>query len=192
MNELIMRRREMNTVKKLLPPGYKPMKYIQSASNAYINTGIKPNQNSVIKIRWYSIPHGYGTSMFASDAVYARYANSQTTLSLKFGSATSSATVAYRVTHTIEMSNAGITIDGNQIIVPSAADFSSSKNLLLGGWWNGTSVRPYGEIRYYEVEVDDYMLIPCQRESDGKYGVYITGLEVFKSSAGSAEFTGVA
>ena len=158
----------------------------------YINTGIKPNQNSVIKMKWYSISHGYGSSMFASDVVYARYANSQATLSLSFGSAKSSATVAYNAMHTIEMSNAGITIDGNQITVPGTADFTSSRNLLLGGWWNGSSVKSYSPIRYYEVEVDDYILIPCQRESDNKYGVYITGLEVFKSSAGSAEFTGVA
>ena len=175
-----------------LPSGYKKMKYIQNATNAYIDTGIKPNQNSVIKMKWYSQSHNYGTSMFASDVVYARYTNGQTTFYLKFGSASTTSTVAYKATHTIEMSNAGITIDGNQIIVPSAADFSSSKNLLLGGWWSGSSVKSYGPIRYYEIEVGDYTLIPCQRESDNKYGVYITGLEEFKSSAGSAEFTGVA
>lgn len=54
MNELLLRRRVAKSKPSILPDGYTQLRYITNPSTAYINTGIAPKLNAVVRatIMW--------------------------------------------------------------------------------------------------------------------------------------------
>lgn len=182
----------MNT-KSALPKEYKRLERILIPRYAYLNTGLSLTQDDELCLTLIYRAHSYGCALFYSDNIQAGYVHSNRQIFYKFGTATGYVNISERVKHEIKISTKGLYVDGEKVADITTTDFASSSILIPSSQTGGVGNSAYyGNSYYYKSfcikNGEKIEIIPCQRISDGKIGFYITGVEQFKTSAGTAEF----
>lgn len=174
-----------------LPEGYTELEYIYSGGSPWIDTGIKPNQNTSVRCGYY-IPQGIaGNSVvFGCTApASATQANNGIIRMLNpnrvgWGGTQSGSLVTITsgvdvdVFYDIYFNKNEISINDTIVATTtSSGDWQSDYNMyLFRRNTSGSATFPfYGRIYYFKVWDGDTLiqnLIPCRRESDGVVGMY--------------------
>lgn len=180
-------------IKSALPKEYKELERILIPRYAYLNTGLSLAQDDELCLTLIYRTQAYGCALFYSNNIQAGYYYSNKQIFYKFGTATGYADISERVKHTINISAEGLYVDGKKVADITTTDFASSSILIPSSQFGGSAYFAYyGNSYYYKSYCikngKKIEIIPCQRISDGKIGFYITGVEQFKTSAGTAEF----
>jgi hypothetical protein len=192
MNELLLRRRMM-AMKAEVPKEYKRLERILIPRYAYLNTGLSLTQDDELCLTLIYKEHSYGCALFRSDYIQAGYTFSKRQIFYKFGTATGYTSISPTVKHKIKISAKGLYVDGEKVADITTTDFASSSILIPTAQTGGSGTTAYyGNSYYYESYcIKDGVkikIIPCQRISDGKIGFYMTEVNQFKASSGTAEF----
>jgi hypothetical protein len=183
----------MMAMKAEVPKEYKRLERILIPKNAYLNTGLSLTQDDELCLTLIYRVHSYGCAFFNSNYIQAGFNRSNNRIFYKFGSTTGYASISATEKHEIKISAKGLYVDGEKIADITTTDFASSSILIPTAQTGGSGATAYyGNSYYYKsycikdgVKIE---IIPCQRISDGKIGFYMTGVEQFKASAGTAEF----
>lgn len=179
------------------------VEYIESTGTQYIDTGVIPNQDTSIEIKFENTKDntwlfGTRTSNSSSD-MFALYLSSLSGGSMWFmyGTAGNLYTTNINMTgvHTIKTNKEKLYIDDNLKITREVATFTSPKSLkLLTCDTNGTinSANFVGKIHYYKI-YDGDILVRDFRTAKDNTGVYCLYDEVEKRyyyNQGTGEFLG--
>lgn len=193
-----------------LPGEYVQLAYLQNDhAGAYIDTGIKPNQNTEIEIQYKKINGGwaadaygmvYGSRVATDSDGHYFYSNTPNNIGFAgFSNVAVNPTAGdkYATLYTVRNGKNGCYADG--VLNKSYdgyADFQSDLNLYLFALNGNGSVdsRHFnGLIYYFKVWESGSLiqdLIPVQRTSDGVYGMFDLVSKTFFTNAGTGNFTG--
>jgi len=186
-------------VKRDLPAGYTQVAYIESTGTQYIDTGIKPNQNTKVEMvvsDWHSGDN--------STAVFGAGASSSDRYEIFITSGG-----AYRSYYAGAYKNFGDTSAENKVVVSragnvstidgvsvtnDAATFSLTRSLYLMAYNSNGEATRFAPLKTYSCQVwgdgvsldRDY--VTCIQDSTGAAGVYDMVDNVFEHSAGTEEF----
>lgn len=183
-----------------LPAGYTRLAYIQSSGTQYIDTGIKPNQDTVAvaDVRFSAFPaaHSFVFGVYTSSnawCVYYRYSDSQyravngslAEKNISFPDPT--------MRTTITLKKAAFAVGENEIAM-TASTFSVNLNIYLfaqnrnGAVFNPAACNLYASQIYSNgVLVRDF--VPCMSDADG-IGLYDLVDGKFYGNAGTGVFIG--
>lgn len=194
-----------------LPGEYIQLNYLQNDhAGAYIDTGIKPNQNTEIEVQYKKINGGWAVDAYGM--VYgsrvAVDSNGHYYYSETYSSSTGFAGFSdiqikpaggtkYATVYTVRNGKNGCYVNGALTnSYDGYSDFQSNLNMYLFGLNGNGSVdsrKLNGLIYYFKVWEDGSLiqdLIPVQRISDGVYGMYDFVSGAFFTNAGTGNFTG--
>lgn len=183
-----------------LPSGYTQLKYIESSGTQYIDTGIKPNQNTsmVADVAFLGSAGNnvLGARNSSSDATN-RFGIITYSRSSKFGCFFGTSSIEGSSidtnSHVFEISSSGFSVDGINYGNPGTQNFSCSYPITIGAWNNGSSgivcaASKIKSVKIYDAAalVRDY--VPALRNSDGTVGMYDMVNAVFYTNEGSGVF----
>ena len=184
-----------------LPSGYTRLTYIENASTAYINTGIKGNNDfkTEVKVNPSALSGHIIGAYNGGVGMYAPYiANSKFYYYYRG--------TAYAGTNTIAIGNDYIvktdltkgaqSMEANGVVERTSTNNNSSStgvNLILFGYNNAGTINNdfKGKIYYCKIWQNNELVrdyIPCRKESDGKIGMYDLVSNTFYGSGNSANF----
>lgn len=190
-----------------LPSAYQEVEYIQSSGTQYIDTWIKPTNNTKIVSKLYMTSWAYQILCWVGRAWYyqsmsiyidgTKYNYIGRWRSSSSGNSTvSSSVIATGTTpHIFESSQSGgFYIDWTKIWTFTSYSFTESYNMYLFGWNNYWSARDLssGAIYYFKIYeswtlVRDF--IPCYRKSDSVIGLYDLVNNQFYTNSWTGTFT---
>lgn len=184
---------------------YTPVEYIGSTGTQYIDTGIKLNQNSRVKIK-YQYSAGTSTARVFGDA----HNNSKGwILTTQNGSINTKIQTVYGdswkpqanepqsiipSTNIVEFERNGVNqyVNNNLYYTNQSSNFeTTSTAIVFGAYYNSLSL---SSIKLYELWIwEDGTNIsrhfqPCYRKSDNKPGLYDTVTKEFYTNQGTGEF----
>lgn len=182
-----------------LPSGYTQLEYIQSSGAQYIDTGFKPNQNTVVRADiahdlssrtcWiFGARNGTNVGAFGFLTYKGVYR-------ADYGTATTNLSGTPTGRFTIEMNKNSVKIDGAVIATAAVQSFSTNYPIYLFANNNAGVSAGFSTTKIYGCEIyngDVLMLefIPCRRNSDNALGMYDTVHGTFYQNAGSGAFIG--
>lgn len=182
-----------------LPSGYTQLEYIQSSGAQYIDTGFKPNQNTVVRADiahdlssrtcWiFGARNGTNVDAFGFLTYKGAYR-------ADYGTATTNLSGTPTERFTIEMNKNSVKIDGAVIATAAVQTFSTNYPIYLFANNNAGVSAGFSTTKIYGCEIyngDVLMLefIPCRRNSDNALGMYDTVHGTFCQNAGSGTFIG--
>lgn len=187
-----------------LPDDYERLDYIESSGSQYINTGIKPDNNTRVEIS------GQYTYMDPG-IIYMMFGSRQSGKSLMMGKASSSnaslygycgsnfktlnswSTSDWFTQHNyVANNNDEFSVDSTSVLFSPEA-FSVDQNMYLFALNDNGTKKFSSHMRMYYARilkdgkcVRDY--IPCMRKSDGEVGMYDTISKTFFTNAGENKF----
>lgn len=182
-----------------LPEGYTELEYIQSTGTEYVDTGLKPNQDSraVADVQFMSFPSGHSAIFGSYDSVnqwwaYYRYDQSQYRA---VNGGTTQKSVAYAdptLRATLDLQNGLYRVNDTEVTW-SQDEFSIDSSVYLFALnRQGGSMQYPASCRMYSCKiydngtlVRDY--VPCLNPSN-EVGLYDIVNGVFYGNAGSGEF----
>lgn len=178
-----------------LPEGYTTLKWIELTGTQWINTGVKPNQNTDVIIKAESAVTGMFIGASDNRIQNFDYVNKFRIATNSFGignqtSSTMENTSDYPIT--LELNSTGGYKNGTQIwALSSLTSFSCSNNLSIGAWNRGTVVDTYLTGKIYSCQIYDgstlsRYFIPC-KNADGVVGMYDIAGQQFYGNAGSGD-----
>lgn len=182
-----------------LPSGYTQLEYIQSSGAQYIDTGFKPNQNTVVRADiahvlssrtcWiFGARNGTNVGAFGFLTYKGVYR-------ADYGTATTNLSGTPTVRFTIEMNKNSVKIDGAVIATASVQTFATNYPMFLFANNNAGVSAGFSTTQIYGCEIynGDILMrefIPCRRNSDNALGMYDTVHGTFYQNAGSGAFIG--
>lgn len=182
-----------------LPSGYTQLEYIQSSGAQYIDTGFKPNQNTVVRADiahdlssrtcWiFGARNGTNVDAFGFLTYKGAYR-------ADYGTATTSLSGTPTGRFTIEMNKNSVKIDGAVIATAAAQTFSTNYPIYLFANNNAGASAGFSITKIYSCEIYNggvlvREFIPCRRNSDNALGMYDTVYGMFYQNAGSGAFIG--
>lgn len=174
-----------------LPSGYKRLEYIESTGTQYINTGVTPNQNTKLHIKFQTSSakavvagsdNGYKVSSFMLAVTVASFGSGAQLLTLNDGAV-----------HTVEMASGAISVDGVSKGSPGSGTLSSSYPMYIAANNRSGETQEHMVGKLYEcaiyngtTKVRDY--IPCKNTS-GVVGMWDDVNSQFYTNAGTGAFT---
>ena len=182
-----------------LPEGYLQLSYIQGSGTQYIDTGLKPNNNTRVVMDVESVADGtfafFGTRDTETTNAYILWQLSDTSIRSDYG--------ANQVQQTVDSTKNRVVIDkhdascmyGSISIENESSTFSCTNNLLLFTTSTGGTVdERKASAKLYSCKIyDDDLLIrnfiPVKNDSD-QVGLYDLVEEKFYANAGTGAFTG--
>lgn len=179
---------EMTTI---LPSGYTPVEYIRSSGAQYVNTGVTPNNTTVIEAKiGASNGHFFAAIPSASSGRFGIYALQNGRFDIAFGSSGYIGGIVSGATYPAEITfkNGSLTVNGVTKTFTTQGAFTSASKLPL--FAEGTSASS-GEVYYWKDYNNGSLvrdLIPCKNAS-GAVGLYDLVNGVFYANAGSGTFT---
>ena len=187
-----------------LPSAYQRVEYIESTGTQYIDTGIKPNNNTRVdmttkayntsNVRFFGTVHG--TQSKPTTPYYSvGFANAGKWVN-QYGNDNNVTTINANVLeHNIIKYNYKLIIDGIEIDNANTQTFYSDYNLYLfcANFSNSAGLITRLYIKSCRIwEYDSVLarnLIPCYRKSDGEIGMYDVVNNVFYTNQGTGTFT---
>lgn len=186
-----------------LPDGYTQLEYIQSSGTQYIDTGVKPNQDTRVLAEVSGFPNtkysqavfGSRKSTTSSDSFTFLSAEDIQSYRSDYASnrATVGSSISYNDVFTIDKDGNVLVLNHEHVVTNPTATFTSVHNLFLFACnTNGSSsLITTGTSIYYCKIYDDSTLIrnyiPCKNPSN-VVGLYDTVNGQFYANAGSGTF----
>lgn len=186
-----------------LPSGYKRREYIQSSGTQYIDTGLKPNNNTKVVIAFeltentgkHQIIFGARSSSSSGQYVLGFTGHrSPAVWRSDFGSnqVTFSSNLTWSGNHNATKNGNICTLDAESV-TNTASTFESTVNLLICAGNTGGNVDNYTKAKVYSCKIYDNGtlardFIPCKNAS-GLVGLWDDVNNTFYSNAGSGTFT---
>lgn len=177
-----------------LPSGFTELSYIQSHGGQWINTGIKPDQNTRVIATCYGWDNG--SSLFGAQETWGSKSYSVGSATASYGiSTTTNIKMPVTTKYKVEL-NAGILyVNGSQIWVATTGQtFSLSYPMYLFANNEKNTTVYYSTVRIYSCMiysgstlVRDY--VPALN-ANGEYGMYDRVYKQFYTNAGTGSFTG--
>lgn len=176
-----------------LPTGYTELSYIQSTGTQYVDTGLKPNQDSRVLIKLSTSETGSHT-VFGADLSWTDNGFALGVGFTHYGKETGTISgVNNGSPHEVDFNKNIISMDGSTVLTMGASTFSIPHNLVLfannraGGIQEKTTmVLYYCRIFDGDTLLRDY--IPCTNAS-GAVGLYDLVGKQFYGNAGTGTFT---
>ena len=184
----------------ILPDGYTHLEYLTSDGNAYIDTGIAPDQNTKFEVDLAFLGSNgtniAGVRNTSSDSInrFGLITFSSTgKIGAFFGATQIQGITTNTSRHSYILSKSGLYIDGTQYGSAMSNTFSCAYGITLFGFRNGsTSVAATKSRTYfskcYQNNVLVQHLVAC-RNPDGVLGMYDLVSKAFYKNAGSGSFT---
>lgn len=181
-----------------LPQGYQEVEYIESSGTQYIDTGVKPNQDTGVTIdfqltnvsSWQCI-FGAANSIKNTDEYGVWHTGTQ--YGFYYASTNVTAGVDATTRHQFVCSKNSLSIDGTTYSSPAYTNFTTNYNLILGAVNYAGNINYSAPIKLYSAKVyangvlvRDF--IPCKK-SDGTVGLWDNVNSQFYTNAGSGTFT---
>ena len=180
---------------KVRPNAKKPpidyVEYIQSSGTQYINTGLKPTQNS--RIVCEVVDFASAGAIFGVDAGWAKQGYTV------FPNISEFDTASYDISNQlsngiIEFSKNGLIHNGSIVWTPSTSNFTSLYELTLFALNRSGATRELGSgklkyLQYYESDVLVRDFKPCKDEN-GVYCLYDEVSQAYFYNQGTGQFTG--
>ena len=188
------------TAPSSLPAGYTRLAYIQSSGTQYIDTGIKPNQDTVAvaDVQFYTFPtaHSAVFGVYTSSNAwwaYYRYSDSQYRA---VNGGTAQKSIAYAdptVRTTIELKKGAFIVGGNEIAMTESTFSIDLSIYLFAQNRNGTLYYP-ASCKLYSCQIYDNTTlvrdyVPCLSDAN-EVGLYDLVEGVFYGNAGAGVFIG--
>lgn len=181
----------------ILPEGYTELEYIESSGTQYIDTGVKPNQDTRVVFDYFPVAtknttmFGSRTSTSSNDRFLVLHANDNDKLRSDYGG-TNVDTGTKPTSRTVIDKNKAITTIGDRSWTNSAASFSGTYPMTLCALNNGGSIASKSSIRLYSCQIYDNGTltrdyIPCT-SAEGTVGLYDLVKKQFYGNAGTGEF----
>ena len=176
-----------------LPSGYKQLEYIQSSGTQWIDTGVKPNQNTKVEMK---VSTTEGTSSNVPYLFGAQDNNNYfvATWVLGFGYSlvTSGIDLYDGVAHDVKVENGVLYKDGTAIAHGQASTFNISVSIGLFAVHSTKISDAFGVCKVYSCKIyDNGVLVrdftPC-KNADGVVGVWDDVNSSFYSNAGTGTF----
>nr|DAG16092.1 MAG TPA: protein of unknown function DUF5047 [Bacteriophage sp.] len=176
-----------------LPEGYTTLKWIELTGTQWINTGVKPNQNTDVIIKAESAVTGMFIGASENTVQNFDYVNKFRISTNSFGIGNQNSSTMENMSDypiTLELNSTGGYKNGTQTwALSSLASFSCSNNLGIGAWNRGTVVDTYLTGKIYSCQIYDgstlsRYFIPC-KNADGVVGMYDIAGQQFYENAGS-------
>lgn len=200
-NVMFMRKGEVHTAPGGLPAGYTKHSYIESSGSQYINTGVKPNQDTRVVICLEVTPKATQSALFGSRTSYqdnsfglwtrANGAGWQNDYDLYIENVTAECTGK----HVFDKNKNVLSIDGEVVKTNNEVTFTGTYDMYLFTINNGgslmTSYPTYAKLYYCQVWENDILLrdfVPCTT-NDGSAGLYDLVEGKFYNNVGSGAFT---
>lgn len=176
-----------------LPTGYTELSYIQSTGTQYVDTGLKPNQDSRVLIKLSTSETGSHT-VFGADLSWTDNGFALGVGFTHYGKETGTISgVNNGSPHEVDFNKNIISMDGSTVLTMGTSTFSIPHNLVLfannraGGIQEKTTmVLYYCRIFDGDTLLRDY--IPCTNAS-GAVGLYDLVGKQFYGNAGTGTFT---
>ena len=181
------------------PEGYEWCEFIENTSTAYIDTGIKPNGDTVA-IADINVSEAYnylyGARNGTSVACYlVSNAGTRPTFRYNTGQGQGLITNPLIGRHKVETRKNVLLMDGVQILSRTKATFSTNNTLYIYAYNGGSIVgNNYSKYKLYSFFIDngddsrDYK--PIKRLSDNKYGLWDKVHQTFNVSPNGVNFAG--
>lgn len=181
-----------------LPEGYQEVEYIESSGTQYIDTGVKPNQDTGVTIdfqltnvsSWQCI---FGAANSAQNADEYGVWHSGTKFGFYYASTNVTVGVNATTRHQFVCSKNSLSVDGTAYSSPVYTNFTTNYNLILcavnyaGNINYSASVKLYSAKIYANgVLVRDF--IPC-KNVNGVVGLWDNVNNQFYTNSGSGTFT---
>ena len=183
-----------------LPEGYTQVEYLQSSGTQYIDTGFKPDQNTMIEadIAYLGTAGDNiaGVRNSSSDAIN-RFGlitfGSAKKIGAFFRDSSIQAITLDNKKHKYNLSKNGLYVDSILYGSSNSGSFACSYNYILFGFNNGSNGIVYTESRVYACKIYNSgtlvrNLIPA-KNSSGVIGLYDIANSTFYTNAGSGTFT---
>ena len=183
-----------------LPAGYTQVEYLQSSGTQYIDTGFKPNQDTMIEadIVYLGIAGDNiaGVRNSSSDAIN-RFGlitfSSTEKIGAFFRDSSIQAITLDNKKHKYNLSKNGLYVDFILYGSSNSGSFACSYNYILFGFNNGSSGIVYTKSRVYACKIYNSgtlirNFVPA-RNASGTLGLYDTVNGAFYTNAGSGTFT---
>ncbi|MBQ8298672.1 MAG: hypothetical protein IJX99_02210 [Clostridia bacterium] len=181
---------QTNAIEKV-NAGIDYVEYIQSSGTQYINTGLKPTQNTRIVCEVVD---------FASKGAIFGVDNGWLTQSYTvFPNISAFGTASYDISNyvsngTIDFSKNGLIHNGSTVWTPSTSDFTSLYELTLFALNRSGATRELGSgklkyLQYYEADVLVRDFKPC-KDKNGTYCLYDEVSKTYFYNAGTGSFIG--
>lgn len=186
-----------------LPSGYRELLYIKSTGTQYIDTGVKPNQNTVLKMDVAFLgtagnniagvrntasdtTNRFGIITFGSASKIGAFFQSSSIQAISFDNSR----------HEYELSKSGLYVDGTLYGSSNSGSFTCTYPIVLFGWNNGSGGVSATANSVYSCKIYDGStlirdFVPAKRTSDSVVGLYDLQNDVFYTNAGTGEFVGV-
>lgn len=184
---------------------YTPVKYLESTGTQYIDTGIKLNQNSRVKIK-YQYSAGTSSGRVFGDAhngikgwiLSTQNGTINTKIQTLYGDAWKPQAFEPQSiipsTNIVEFERNGVNqyVNNNLYYINQSSNFeTTSTAIVFGAYYNSFNL---SSIKLYELWIwEDGTNIsrhfqPCYRKSDNKPGLYDTVTKEFYTNQGTGEF----
>lgn len=181
-----------------LPEGYQEVEYIESSGTQYIDTGVKPNQDTGVTIdfqltnvsSWQCI-FGAANSKQNADEYGVWHTGTQ----FGFYYASTNVTVGADATtrHQFVCSKNSLSVDGTAYSSPAYTNFTTNYNLILGAVNYAGNINYSASVKLYSAKiyangvlVRDF--IPC-KNVNGVVGLWDNVNNQFYTNSGSGTFT---
>ena len=181
-----------------LPDGYTQLEYIQSSGTQYVDTGIKPNQDTIFRLKFAMTDISADYAMFGcrdttSSGMFVALNRSNTfriSIAASIGRFVEYSADATQVTD-LSLRHGTVTIEGTTEDV-SSDPFQCSYNCLLFAASNGGTPAWKAHMKLYGCEIYDGStlirnFIPCKSPS-GKVGLYDKVTNQFYGNSGTGDF----
>lgn len=182
-----------------LPSGYTQLEYIQSSGAQYIDTGFKPNQNTVVRADIAHVLSSrtcwiFGARNGTNDGAFG-FLQYKGVYRADYGTETTNLSGTPTGRFTIEMNKNSVKIDGAVIATASVQTFATNYPMFLFANNNAGVSAGFSTTKIYGCEIynGDVLMrefIPCRRNSDNALGMYDTVHGTFYQNAGSGAFIG--
>lgn len=194
----VFMRRRSNLHSSRLPPGYTELSYIQSTGTQWIDTGHKPNQDSVVEIGFqvtlndeetYAICGSRNGASGANEA-FGLFKMNSTRFDSYIAGQIKNISAAAINPHTAILTGKSITFDGAYNSF-NGSNFSGNYNFLVCAMnqQSGVDNRIASMKVFYcrGIMVTSFDLVPC-RDPNGRIGMFDLSTNSFHNNAGSGEF----
>ena len=180
-------------------PDFVQVNYIENTSNAYIDTGFKPKQNTKVEVGFMLTAAGAvlgARNSSTSNMFVVLPRNSAGSAIWYYGakSTTSSNGCSLDTYYTASNNGRVLTISNGTTITGTASTFSCSYNLVLFGMNTAGTITNFKSRIYYCNIYDNGSLVrnfvPMYQRSTGLYGMYDKVNDVFYTSPNGTDFTG--
>ena len=189
----------------ILPEEYQQVEYIESTGAQYIDTDVKPTNNTVVEIKYasnldassYFMLYGSRTSVSSNDK-HSFYKESNTGYYAGFGGDNLSGSGIYNTSstelHTIKNGARGLYVDDILITTYQNYTFNSTLSMYLFGLNQANTLdsRTFkGKIYSCKIYEDSSLIrdfIPCYSKTDNVVGLYDIVNDVFYTNRGTGEF----